>query len=423
MATAIFCSFAVAAAEDGKQRAERVLNEVWDEVARRHSNQNFKTENRKLYDRFRPEILKSRNDQKLAGEINQLLRALGQSHISLFPPVGVSASRALKAINAASRKSAQQKHKYSFPDVPADSGITLLQSNNCLYAVRLREGSPAARAGIKTGDMIIAIDNIKLQPEKKIFISWLLIARALLSGRPGSEVTVGVISAADKKQHKYRLTRQPNGEKWFKLGLLPRSYSDFYAAVLPGNIGYIQFNAFTTPMFQRLRPAITGKLRAVKGLIIDMRGNVGGLLMYPPWLAAWCCPETVVFGKMIINGIPLEPRSFPQPQGFKGPLAVLIDQDACSCAEVFAAGMQDGKQARLFGTVTSGQCLPSLLLKLPSGFRLQTVAGSLLRADGREIEKIGVSPDVEVKLDPASLRQGRDNVIEAAREYLLKISK
>jgi carboxyl-terminal processing protease len=173
-------------------------------------------------------------------------------------------------------------------------------------------------------------------------------------------------------------------------------------------------------MLQRFRLAIIGKLRNIKGLIVDMRGNIGGLLMYPPWLAAWCCPETVFFGKLIMHGTPLEPRSFPQSKCFKGPLAILIDQDSYSCAEIFAAGIQDGKFAKLFGTTTSGKCLPSVFLKLPSGFRLQTITGSILRVNGKQIEKIGVKPDSKVILNADCLRKGHDNVIEKARACLIK---
>jgi C-terminal processing protease CtpA/Prc len=81
--------------------------------------------------------------------------------------------------------------------------------------------------------------------------------------------------------------------------------------------------------------------------------------------------------------------------------------------------MQDAKAAVLFGTTTSGDCLPSIFLKLPSGFRLQTITGNITRPNGGKIEGIGVKPDKEVVLSIKALREGKDNVIEAARFYLL----
>ena len=404
-----------------QKRAEQVLTEVWNEVSRRHFNKNFKEKYQKLYKKFEPAVLKCRNDVELTREINKLLRALGQSHIVLLPPVGVNFSRAMSAIRrnlTPGKKRRYHARSNPPPDLPADTGITVSQSANQICVIRVREHSPAAEAGIKMGDVILEINGITLHPEKESYIGWPILARALLAGLPDSEVTLKILNAKNVRRT-VKLTRQINGEKWFKFGVLPRSYSDFYAAALPGNVGYVQFTAFTTPMLFRFRGAIIGKLSNIKALIIDMRGNIGGMLMYPPWLAAWCCPETVPFGKLIIKGTTLNPKSFPQKKCFKGPVAILIDNYSYSCAEVFPAGMQDAKKARLFGTTTSGKCLPSMFVKLPCGFRLQTVMGSIARANGKKIEGIGVKPDEEVVLSIKSLRKGQDNVIEAARKYLL----
>ncbi|MDD5596794.1 MAG: S41 family peptidase [Victivallaceae bacterium] len=402
-------------------RAGEVLDEVWNEVGKRHFTDNFKEKYRPLYLKFRPAILKAGTDTEITFEINKLLLALGQSHIALLPPANTVFSRAMSVIrrNTGPVKEQRTHNKNAFsPDQPADTGIYLGQSAGRICVIRIRKDSPADLAGIKMGDVILSIDEIRLRPEMKLYLSWGILARALLSGRAGSKVKVEYLDGADKKRSVI-LTRRLNGEKWFRFGVLPRSYSDFYAAVLPGNIGYVQFTEFSTPMLLRFRETISGRLRNIRGLILDMRGNIGGMLMYPPWLAAWCCPDPVNFGNLVIRDTPLELKSFPQAQCFKGPLAVLIDRDSYSCAEVFAAGMQDAGKAKLFGSVTSGKCLPSLFLKLPSGFRLQTVTGNLIRANGRDIENIGVKPDDKLVLSLESLRKGCDNVVEAARRYLL----
>ena len=406
-------------AETKRERAEQVLNEVWNEVSRRHFEKNFKLQYQNIYKKFEPTILKSSDDKKLCREINKLLQALGQSHIMLMSPIGSNVSKAMSTICESTAPVKNKPQKRQVPDLPADTGITLSQSNNQICVTRIRNNSPAAKAGIEMGDVILAINKIVLHPEIKLYIGWPLIARALLSGQPESKVTIKFLDRKNIKRT-VTLTRQVNGEKWFKLGMLPRSYSNFYAAVLPGKIGYIQFTAFTTPMLMYFRKSIIGKLRNIKALIIDMRGNIGGMLMYPPWLAAWCCPKSVPFGKLLIKSTTLHPKSFPQAKCFKGPVAILINNYSYSCAEIFAAGMQDAKKARLFGTTTSGKCLPSMFFKLPCGFRLQTVMGNIVRANGKGIEHIGVKPDKKVILSIKSLRKGHDNVIEAARSYLLK---
>jgi C-terminal peptidase prc len=402
-------------------RPAQVLDEVWNEVSKRHFNKNFKKDYQELYKKFKPEILKSGNDTETAFRINKLLHALGQSHIVLMPPADSSFSKAIASIKKNTAPIPDSKivtKKPALPDLPADIGITVSQIKNYICVIRVKKDSPAEKAGIKMGDIILSINNINLAPGRKDIIGWPLVARALLSGRPGTEVELITLNSKNIKQ-KIILKRRINGEKWFKMGLLPRSYSDFYATILAGNVGYVQFTAFTTPMLQRFRKIMTGKLKNTKALIIDMRGNIGGILMFPPWLAAWCYPRVVAFGEITINGTVLKPKSTPQPECFKGPVAVLTDNYSYSCAEMFAAGMQDAKAAVLFGTTTSGDCLPSIFLKLPSGFRLQTITGNITRPNGGKIEGIGVKPDKEVVLSIKALREGKDNVIEAARFYLL----
>ena len=423
--TALLIVFIIGGSLSGRageaNRAGEVLDEVWNEVGKRHFAENFKEKHHPLYLKFRPAILKADTDTEITFEINKLLQALGQSHIVLQPPAKTVFSRAMSVIrrNTGPVKDQRRARKKTVvsSDSPADTGIYLAQSAGRICVIRVRKNSPADLAGMKVGDVILSINGIQLHPEMKLSLSWWILARALLSGRAGSKVKVEYLNGADKKRSVI-LTRRLNGEKWFQFGALPRSYSDFYSTVLPGNIGYVQFTEFSTPMLLRFRKTISGELRNIRGLILDMRGNIGGMLMYPPWLAAWCCPAPVNFGKLVIRNTPLELKSFPQPQCFKGPLAVLINRDSYSCAEVFAAGMQDAKKAKLFGSVTSGKCLPSIFLKLPSGFRLQTVTGNIVRADGKGIENIGVEPDEKVVLSLESLRKGSDNVVEAARKYL-----
>jgi carboxyl-terminal processing protease len=102
---------------------------------------------------------------------------------------------------------------------------------------------------------------------------------------------------------------------------------------------------------------------------------------------------------------------------------VLIDKNSYSSAEIFAAAMQDGKAAKLFGSTTSGKCLPSQFLKLKSGFRLQTIFGDYIRPNGKRIERLGVKPDCPVTLSAAELHSGIDNVVEKARKYLQEKAK
>ncbi|QSH42035.1 S41 family peptidase [Lentisphaerota bacterium ZTH] len=399
-------------------RAQKVLDEVWQTVAEKHFVKDFKAVNKAVYSKYKPLVLQCRNDRQLVRLLNRMLRSVGQSHTLVLPPVG---GTVLKVLRAAQRSNYTARRNIAASckqlDLPAGTGIRTAQIKDKIYVIRVRPGSSAAAAGIKMGWQLTGVNNLTLQPEQKYYVGWPVLVRSMLAGRPGTKVIVQLIDNGGNTR-KFDLVRKANGAKWFKLGVMPRSFSTYQSNLLEGNIAYIRFTAFFPDMICRCRQDIQGKFRQAAGLIIDLRGNIGGMALLPEWLAAWVCPKPVPLGTFKLKGATLKPESYPQNGCFTGPLAILIDADTYSSAEIFAAAMQDAGTAKLFGTTTSGKCLPSSFLRLNSGFRLQTIMGDCIRPSGRTIERVGVKPDFKVELSVDDLRQGTDNVIEAARRYL-----
>lgn len=415
------------------KRGEQVFKEVWQEICKRNFDKTLATKfNKKILTEYLPQAKKCKDDSELANLINQMIKGLGQSHISVFPPIGSSFSRAInlsrRNLQRSVNKKTSQKRKdkkrskspkVKFIDVPADVGITPCTIDGKLYVLQLRNKFPAQQAGIRLGDQIIAIDGVKLTPNKPAPVSWSRIASMLLSGYPGTTVKITLRHNAGKR-YSLELVRRQNGFKWFKLGAMPKFFSEFEAKMLPGKIGYIRFSAFLPEEISKISQAINHQLRDSRGLIIDLRDNVGGIIMTTQWLAGWLYNKPVAIGSLKMHGATLKPVSYPQANGYKKPLAILVNEGSFSCAELFPAAMQDAGAAKIFGSPTLGKCLPSQFLVLPSGFRLQTVFGDHIRITGQRVEGIGVTPDVQVKLDLQQLCHGKDSVTEAAREYLIK---
>lgn len=394
-------------------RAVAVLDEVWTNIKKSHTSTDFDKEYRnRIYNKYLPEVKSAGNDAKLAEILNRMVKEFGQSHIQVLPPVNELEIMALRAA---------EKNVEPVPlkaqDVPADVGLMPCITEGRLCVLRTVIGSPADAAGIRAGDYIISINGIKLDPSVKSYIPWDTLASFMLAGMPESKVTLVTVNSSGVEKE-YKLTRKPNGFNWFQFGAIPRTYGAFYAEVLPGNIGYVHLTAFFPDQITSFVKAITGKLKGVSGLIIDMRNNVGGVVILPQWLAGWSCPTVIRMGKLQLKETTLTPSSYPQQQCFKGPVAILINEGTASAAEIFAASMQDSKTAILFGSTTSGKCLPSQFLKLPSGFRLQTIFGDYERENGKHIEHLGVTPDVPVVLKLSDLRNNLDTVREAAAKYL-----
>ena len=393
--------------------AKSVLDEVWDNIRKNHFAPDFEKKYRgSIYNKYLPEAEKAGNEQQLASILNRITKEFGQSHIQVLPPANVLEITAMQA----AEKNAEPV-SISGPDVPADAGIIPCIADGQLCVRRTIKGSSGEAAGIKPGDRIVSINGVKIDPTVKSYIPWDTMASFMLAGMPESKVSLVTVNRQGVSRE-YKITRKSNGFKWFKFGAMPRTYGAFYAEVLPGNIGYIHLTAFFPEQIMSFSQAITGKLKDVSGLIIDLRNNVGGLIIMPQWLAGWACPAVIKLGKLQLNGATLTPPSYPQPQCFKGPVVILINDGTASAAEIFAAAMQDAKAAVLFGSTSSGKCLPSQFMRLPSGFRLQTVFGDYERENGKHIELLGVTPDFPVALKLSDLQNNTDSVSEAASKYL-----
>ena len=394
-------------------RARNVLDEVWTNIKKNNFDSNFeKNYHESIYNKYLPEIEKTGNDQQLAAVLNRMVKEFGQSHIQVLAPANITEVTVMQA----AEKNVEPVSS-SFQDVPADVGIIPCIAEGQLCVRRTIKGSAGETAGIKPGDRIVSINGIKFDLAADSYIPWDTLAAFMLAGMPESKVSLVIINHQGISKE-YTLAREPNGFKWFKFGAMPRTYGAFYAEILPGNIGYVHLTSFFPEQIISFSQAITGKLKNVSGLIIDLRNNIGGLIIMPQWLAGWACPSIIKLGKLQLNGVTLTPPSYPQPQCFKGPVVILVNEGTASAAEIFAAAMQDAKAAVLFGSATSGKCLPSQFLRLPCGFRLQTVFGDYERENGKRIEHIGVIPDFPLQLKLSDLQNGTDTVREAASKYL-----
>ncbi|MBR4956902.1 MAG: hypothetical protein IKZ31_04020, partial [Lentisphaeria bacterium] len=110
----------------------------------------------------------------------------------------------------------------------------------------------------------------------------------------------------------------------------------------------------------------------------------------------------------------------PQKGCFNGKVVVLVDENSASTSEMFAAAVQDNKIGLVAGSPTLGQCLPSMFLSLPSGFRLQVVSGEAKRPSGKDIEKIGITPDIPVE---NGFENGQDKVLTKVLAVLAEEGK
>jgi carboxyl-terminal processing protease len=433
----LVCSSAISANEQGDSSqdfsiiAEKTLSETWARILKHNFSENSADEKwDKIYKEMRPDILKSRNPRELISLINKMISRLGQSHIHLMPPMSRSAKKAIK-LQLETRKSvpasgeegkvaaAKKKDPLSAKrGKPADPGLRLTAAGDKLCVLDVTEGSSAASAGVRMGDVISSIHGFKFDLSKYSDIPWEMMADGMLTGNYGTKVPVNILDEGGVSRD-LTLERKCITGDWIRLGVMPKISGKVEYKILKGGIGYI----FITPCFPRqvmqMQKIIKTKLKECRGLVIDVRGNPGGMMLMAQGMAGWLTDKELKMGTMKTREYPLQLQSYPQKRAFKGPLAVLINKGTFSTAEVFAAGIKVNKRGRLFGETTGGKCLPSLFFVLSTGYRLQTVFGDFVRINGKRIERLGVDPDVPVLSKQEDLVSGIDTVCEAARKWLM----
>jgi carboxyl-terminal processing protease len=190
-------------------------------------------------------------------------------------------------------------------------------------------------------------------------------------------------------------------------------------------VGVIGFNVWMTSVSDPVARAVD-RFRSAKGLVIDLRGNPGGLAAMISGMAGHLLTEPDVLGRMRIRNADLEFRANARlvtPDGarvepYKGPVAVLVDELTASTSECFAGALQSLGRVRVFGRPTQGQALPALTRRLASGDVLMYVVGDFVTANGRRLEGAGVLPDEVVPLSLSALRTGKDATLEAALRWI-----
>ncbi|MFM7321721.1 MAG: S41 family peptidase [Armatimonadota bacterium] len=304
-----------------------------------------------------------------------------------------------------------------------DPGLTISLIEGKAVITAVEEGSPAATAGVKPGSVVVAIDDRKLAPmlsriharktkpaREQVEVRGM--TRSLLSGAVGKPVKLelegGQTSFVDR--------RAPKGER-SGVGNLEGVPAFVESRVLPGGWGYLRFNVFLVdPSMALIRSAIEG-FAAVPGLIIDLRGNPGGVGGMAPGIVGMLTPkgrDDRNLGTMKMRGGEIKFAINPQPPYYSGPVAVLVDEMSLSTSEILAGGLQESGRAVVVGRATGGMVLPSNIEKLPGGALFQYAVADFRTPKGVLLEGRGVLPDIPVSLTRSRLSAGGDPILEAA---------
>ena len=310
------------------------------------------------------------------------------------------------------------------------TGIDLRILSGRAIVTSVAPDSAASQTGVRAGWEIVRIGKTAVDPlisrlargSPESRLADLLTARALRSQLDGPIQSTVTIEFADIHGTPFtrRLTRRVEPGVLTHFGFLPPMAVRFDSKKLPGGVEYIHFNLFLKPdlVVNRFGQAI-GECGHCPGVVIDLRGNPGGLGVMAMGLAGFLISQPdQKLGTMYMRTLPIRFVIFPRAEVYAGPIAILVDGFTASTSEIFAGGMQDLHRARVFGERTAGAALPSHIERLPNGDGFQYAMANYISESGRQLEGNGVAPDVAVPLDREALSEGRDPVLAAALAWL-----
>jgi carboxyl-terminal processing protease len=187
----------------------------------------------------------------------------------------------------------------------------------------------------------------------------------------------------------------------------------------------IAFNIWMVPLVRAFDAAIDA-MRDVNGMVIDLRGNPGGLGAMIMGLAGHFVSDRISLGTMAMRDSELNFVANPRlvnPAGHRvtaygGPLAVLVDDMSGSASEIFAGGLQAIGRARIFGDVTMGAVLPAMFDRLPNGDVMAHAVADFVTPAGVRLEGRGVIPDERIVLTREDLLANHDAPLEAALAWI-----
>lgn len=282
-------------------------------------------------------------------------------------------------------------------------GLEVTQQDGAVTVVSPIDGTPAAQAGMQSGDVIVRVNNTALDGMT------LDQAVALMRGKPGSTVTLLVLRRGVSKPLSFTLTRAEVHLTSVRSRLLQPGY------------GYLRISQFSADTADGVRDAIQALAKqnhaALKGLVLDLRNNPGGLLD----AAVDVCDDFLNSG-VIVSARGRAPdsnfvrRATPGDILNGAPMVVLVNAGTASAAEITAGALQDDHRALILGTRTFGKGSVQSVIPLPEGGALKLTTSLYYTPSGRSIQAEGIPPDIVVPEFKLNAPAVAENLSEANLE-------
>jgi carboxyl-terminal processing protease len=420
------------AERDAARRAE-TFEIVWRTVKENHFDPSFGgVDWDAVHVEFAPRASAARTDRELHLLLQLMLNRLGQSHFNIIPPEAIPSVEPNETDEGDADGGARVGERprtagsrYMAEHMTYGIGIDLRVVGGAALLTRVEAGSTAERAGLRTGFVLRSIDGQTLpsilrtlsraavyEPAARNQIPAEILVE-YVNGAPGTSVRLAYFDGRNRLRRAVVPRERLKGDLTPTFQTLPAQFVEFESRRLRDRVGYIRFNLFVAPVLDKFCAALRS-MKDAPGVVVDLRGNRGGLLGLIYGMGGLLETRAVSFGVMRTRAGWHELTVIPQRNAYRGQLVVLIDAETQSAGEIFAGGLQDSGRAVIAGERSAGATLPSAAKELPTGAILQYAFADFVTSSGKLLEGRGVTPDLNVKLNRRQLLAGRDPQLEAA---------
>lgn len=275
-------------------------------------------------------------------------------------------------------------------------GITVGMRDNALTVISPIEGTPADKAGIKSGDIILKVNN------KSTLGMAIDDAVVLMRGVPKTPVDLTIVRKGEAEPLKFHIIRQII------------TVESVYTRMIDTNILYIRVTSFDKKVANDVKAALQKYAPKSKGIILDLRNNPGGLLEQAVELTDLFVTKGVIVSQKGRN------KSDDMVYSATGkammpdiPLVVLVNEGSASASEIVSGAMQDLKRGIIVGTKTFGKGSVQVVMPISETEGIKLTIARYYLPSGRTIQAVGVIPDVEVDEGEIKKHDTKFNIKEA----------
>lgn len=273
-------------------------------------------------------------------------------------------------------------------------GVNIVNNAGKIKIISVMENTPAQFTDLKVNDVIISIDGKK--------VSGLSLAEVanLVKGPINTFVNMDILRN-DKIINK-KIIRKEITIKTVK-------------SSVDKNIGYIQIASFISNSTPNEFLEALENTEKTNGLIIDLRGNTGGLLPNAIFISNLFIHKGKIVSIVGRNGLNYDVMAQDTNVNIDKPIIILVDGASASASEIFSGAMKDYHKAKLIGTKTFGKGMVQKVIPMPNETGINLTIAKYLTPNGNDINKHGIKPDIELPFDNSNTSSKKDNQLESAK--------